>query len=55
LAIFAAIRRGFAVSIVLGSRDIATTWGKAAHVVAIFSTNAHAFTEGKDDKASKRS
>jgi hypothetical protein len=41
--------------IVLSSRDIAAAWGKATHVVAIFSTDAHAFTEGKDDKTSKRS
>jgi hypothetical protein len=44
-----------AVAIVLSTRDIAAAWGKATHVVAIFPTDAHAFTEGKDDKASKRS
>jgi hypothetical protein len=44
-----------AVAIVLSSRDIAAAWRKATHVVAIFSTDAHAFTEGKDDKTSKRS
>ena len=42
-------------AIVLSSRDIAAAWGKATHVVAIFPTDAHAFTEGKDDKTSKRS
>ena len=39
-------------AIVLSSRDIAAARGKATHVVAIFSTDAHAFTEGKDDKTS---
>jgi hypothetical protein len=50
-----AIRRASPSPIVLSSRDIAAAWGKATHVVAIFSTDAHAFTEGKDDKISKHS
>jgi hypothetical protein len=43
-----AIRRASPLPIVLiSSRDIAAAWGKATHVVAIFSTDAHAFTEGR--------